>query len=154
MGDSRKMSGFFSQIKIISWKNLLLYLQNKSGLICEIVFSCLFLLIFVVLTYYDVVVYREPVTVRPQTPSLNPFDISVSSNMIDVYFYPDSPFVRRVVTDAFSNWKWLNLIGYNKNDIDSLSDDALSQTLVFLSFNFNSSNNIPDTIEYVIRSLE
>jgi len=56
--ENRKIAGFFRQIFIILWKNSILFRRNKTGILCELIFSSLFTLIFILLVYFAIPNYR------------------------------------------------------------------------------------------------
>ncbi|CAF0704109.1 unnamed protein product [Brachionus calyciflorus] len=158
MGQNRKIVGFFRQIKIISWKNLLLYKQNISGIVCEILFSCLFTLIFVVLVYYS----RPNNNARTQFESKDPvgYLFAVDSNSTDFYYHPNNPFIHDLVEKSSkimlskNPFIKLNFIGSNLTGADKINETLRSRLFAFASFNFTSLETIPDKVEYSIYTKE
>nr|UOU03317.1 ATP-binding cassette subfamily A3-like 4 [Brachionus rubens] len=159
MAQNRRIAGFFRQIQIISWKNLLLYRQNISGLVCEILFSCLFTLIFVVLVYYSRPVKTYGKDFNPIKPMVY-FKNDEIVNTTDYYYYPNNQFIREIVvksTDKFLKFnQFLNLkfIGSDLSMPESINETIRNRMFAFVSFNFTSLETIPDAIEYSIHTME
>lgn len=167
VGKKRKIASFISQLRIITWKNLMLYKQNRSGIICEILFSCLFTLVFVLLVYYakpdyvspKIDAYHLPIIKRGTIPS-NP-DLYNITKMF--YYPPGNSFVESLAREALDVLVQNSLIPLNvtlastnlTNAADLVDEDKkeLLAMLVFAS-NFTSVTNSPNNIQYYLYTKE
>lgn len=166
MMKKRKIAGFLAQVRIISWKNLMLYKQNRSGIACEIIFSCLFTLVFVLLVYFarpdymspKIDTYHLPIIKRATIPS-NP-DLS---NITQMFYYPANPFVESLAREALDVLAANSLIPLNVNLSSTnvtngadLADDDKKSLLAMIVFspNLTSAADSPDNIEYFIYTKE
>lgn len=93
---ARRLASFPKQLLIISWKNALLFKQRKAGLICEIIFSCLFMGVFLLMIYFSGPSLIKP---RPATNETILFTRYLSSTD-KFYYYPNNPFVRSLAKRA------------------------------------------------------
>lgn len=165
-GKRRKIAGFVSQVRIITWKNLMLYKQNRSGIACEIIFSCLFTLIFILLVYFanpDYVApkrddYDLPVIVRGFT--LNTDETKNSTRM---FYYPDNEFMRSIAQESLDRIKKYSLIPLNitlkSSNVSKgydLAEEDRNALFALISFpdNFTAAANAPDNIQYSIYTKE
>lgn len=140
----------------------MLYKQNISGLVCEILFSCLFTLIFILLVYYSNPDYIDRTTSR-SSDIIRDLESNIEiENATDYYYYPNNDFIKSIVNNSYvliknaSKRLELNLIG---SDLPSPQDFNATkrQTLfAFLSFtsNFTSLETAPDAIEYSLHTRE
>lgn len=158
--DPNKIAGFFRQILIITWKNLMLYKQNISGLICEIVFSCLFTLIFVLLVYYSNPRHLDKRNMNPQ----NVIAYMQSKDFInttDFYYHPNNEFTHKIIENSYKMLKeniWpldLKLIGSDESTPEKINETLRNNLFAFVSFTSNlSENSISDLINYTIYTKE
>lgn len=159
MGQNRKIAGFFKQIQIISWKNLLLYRKNVSGLLSEIIFSCLFTLIFVILVYYSRPQYKSKNEFNPTMPVQNFFNEEIF-NTTDYYYYPNNQFIRDLVINSSkiiikkNFYLNLNFMGSNFSTAEKVNETLRNKMFAFVSFNFSSFDSMPEKIEYTIYTKE
>ena len=91
-----KVAGFFQQLKILSWKNLILSKRSKKGLISEI-FIPLFLLIILVvirdLVSIEYVKAKDP----PAKNIFNYFDDKNITARNLILYYPNSSLVQDII---------------------------------------------------------
>lgn len=159
MGQQRKIAGFFRQIQIISWKNLLLYRKNISGLLSEVIFSCLFTLIFVILVYYSKPQIFAKEEQKLSIPVTNFFNEEIF-NTTDYYYYPNNEFIRELVINsskiilAKNAYLKLNYIGANYSNAEKVNETLRNRIFAFVAFNFSSFESIPEKIEYTIFTKE
>ena len=161
--ENRKIAGFFRQIFIILWKNSILFRRNKTGIICELIFSSLFTLIFLLLVYFANPDYR--------LKSFNK-ETSVLSDIINddtdefakntYYYYPNEEFVKNIMQNSIKLMKLadygfnVKLIGTNISDAINFNDQEKKNILALISFpsNFTSDSLKQDSIEYSIYTTE
>nr|QUF59432.1 ATP-binding cassette transporter Abca3-like4 [Brachionus angularis] len=158
---NQKIVSFFRQVIIISWKNLLLYRQNKTGIVCEIIFSCLFTLIFVLLVYYSAPML-SPKSNYKQSNVINTLISNDLLNTSNFYFYPNNLFIQKIITESFeiikakNSYLKLNIIGTNFDSPEILDETIRKKLFAFVSFapDFGSSKDPPDTIQYKLYTIE
>jgi hypothetical protein len=156
-GGARKIAGFWRQVKIISWKNLMLYKQNKSGIACEIIFSCLFTLVFIMIVFFS-----EP-TLKPKQHDLGGQIISYItdqdvSNRKSFFYYPANEFTKSILSDSIALIQLkmpgldVRLVASNVSSASDLIDEWKEDLFAFVSFpiNYTQLSNVPDKIEYNI----
>jgi hypothetical protein len=154
-----QLSEHLRQIVIISWKNLLLLRQNKTGLICEIVFSSLFTLVFFVLVYYSIPSY---VTKTESSPKEITSQFNSDDTKKNLYYYPDNPFVAGIVNKSMQIMRKaspalnLTLIGTSVKNAELFNDTELSKLFGLVSFpdSYRSNLALPDSIQYSIYTSE
>lgn len=159
MGQNRKIAGFFRQIQIISWKNLLLYRKNITGLLSEVIFSCLFTLIFVILVYYSRPQYKQKKEFVSSKPVQNFFNDEIF-NTTDFYYYPNNQFIQELVFNSSqiilekNFYLKLNYLGSNFSTAEKVNETLRNKMFAFVAFNFFSFDSIPEKIEYTIYTKE
>lgn len=162
----RKIAGFFAQTRIIAWKNLMLYKSNRSGIACEIIFSCLFTFIFVFLVYFGNVEYEAPRVDDYDLPiivrGMNPGNEELQ-NATRMFFYPENSFVQAIASEALDLMRAysivplnVTLLGANVSRGSDLSDDDKKQLFAMISFpdNFSSILTVPRNVQYSIFTKE
>lgn len=165
---NREIAGFFAQIRIILWKNGLLFIQNKVGIICELLFSCLFTLVFILMVIFNTPTYNADmnsgemnVLRMGQTKSSDP-------NRTNYYYYPDNDFVKSIANDSLFRLKLMNpyssylnqanLIGLKSPNETEISEEDKIRLFAFIRFpdGFSSETSVRsmDTLEYSLLTPE
>jgi hypothetical protein len=158
--NNKEMAGFFKQLLLILWKNLLIIKQNKTGLVCELLFSSLFTFIFVALVYF-----YNPQVVPKQFID---FESAIRSNLVDftrlheppldLYYYPNTHSVKTLVSNAYAVLKLkntylkLNLIEANVSNAELLDTSQKANLFALISFDQNGLDG--DLIKYSIYTKE
>lgn len=97
-----KVVGVFSQIRILLWKNRILFQRNTSGTLAELLVAFLFVLILLVLRFFvDSARFPDQtsnITVARSILS----SVNVSSNRSLIMYYPNNPFIQTIVVSAFA----------------------------------------------------
>jgi hypothetical protein len=146
----RKMAGTLTQTKIILWKNLLLYKQNKLGIFFELLFLS-FALILTLLAYYSFEEVHQSSEKSEKTLTIE-FPQTV-------YFYPDSKFVeyllKKSAAMASSN-RVVNFIGASHSTPEGFNSSQLKNIQLFVSFptSYDSFQDIHDSFNYTIFTIE
>ena len=162
---NRKIAGFFKQIRIISWKNLMLYKQNRSGIICEFLFSVLFTLIFILLVYYaNPDYYKKKIDYQTNIITAIVTNYQELQNSTLYFYYPNNDFARQIATNSLLLIKEqvgdslpdITLVGTNISNAADLDDYSRRNLFALISFskNYTSARALPDTIEYTIFTQE
>lgn len=159
-----EIAGFLRQISIISWKNLVLYKANLPGLICEVLFSCLFSSIFILQVYLAKPTYEIKHSFYDKFILEYTFIPGGSGKTI--FYYPaENTVVRKIIKDAFSllqkenvwfYWHGFYLQGRNVTHYNDLNQDDKNSLFAFISFNLTGTtlNNITNSIKYSIFTKE
>jgi hypothetical protein len=158
--EQRKLAGFFKQILIVSWKNLLLYKSNVAGIICEFLFPCLFVAaqVFVLRVGIDILIdnvtprNRDPYVIEQNTNFIYDYD---DFGVSELYYYPDNSFVKSIINDAVgTNKDYYQATGLNITNPDEYFMNSTAKNVVFVSFNesYTSWSSLPSSIEYTIYS--
>ena len=103
----QKIADFRSQIRIILWKNSIIYLNNRVGLIFELLLSTSFILLITVLINSNQVYHTGPDThLRNQLVFDNQKNIYQST----IYYYPSNKLTEALIENAqalmFGNQKY------------------------------------------------
>ena len=98
----RKISGFFMQLRILAWKNLILTWRNMCGLIAEMGATLGVIALLIIIRSFVGVYYYSA-----QTNSLsNVFDLysptAYSTPTPLLLYYPNNTFIKGIVTNAVS----------------------------------------------------
>lgn len=158
MESKRKIAGFFRQILIIQWKNLLLYFNNKIGILFEILFLSTSL-IFLLFSYYDEMTRMSKSDFQvDHILSTEPGSAHRPDNF---YYYPDNPFIKNIVTNAISDMRFDYIIyplGLSDPNPDTLKSMGTNMNKVFAFVTFpsyyNSSEYVDERIKYTIHMTE
>lgn len=94
----QKIAGFWSQIRIILWKNTIIYLNNRVGLIFELLLSVLFIFLISVLINSTEVNHTEPETALRNQLVLERNQDSVYQSTI--YYYPSNKLTETLIKNA------------------------------------------------------
>jgi hypothetical protein len=161
--ENRKIAGFFRQIFIILWKNSILFRRNKTGILCELIFSSLFTLIFILLVYFAIPNYR----MKSVDDEVNVINVIINDDSDEFlrntyYYYPNTEFVKSIMQNSVNLMKIANyafnvkLIGTNISDAINFNNQEKKSLLALISFssNFSSDSLHKDSIEYSIYTTE
>lgn len=140
--NKHKVVGVFSQLRILLWKNRILFQRNTSGTLAEILVAFLFVLILLVLRFF-VDSTRFPEQNSNNTlarPILN--TVNVSSNRSFIMYYPDNLLVQEIMIYTIQLIRSANsrfnatciLINNNKNNFKYM--------FIYLFFVLFKSNSI------------
>ena len=104
-----QIAGFFRQLSILLWKNALLARRNWLTTLFELILSVFFVCMLLIVRY----IVEKGLNKDQAYPSYNVIDhFQVMPNRDLILFYPDNPFVRRLVTESVDIIKsrklWLN----------------------------------------------
>lgn len=94
----QKIAGFWSQTRIILWKNTIIYLNNRVGLIFELLLSVLFIFLISVLINSTEVNHTEPDTALRNQLVLESNRDSVYQSTI--YYYPSNKLTETLIQNA------------------------------------------------------
>ncbi len=152
MEKKRQLAGFFRQIQIISWKNALLFLQNKSGIITELITCALFISIMggiIALASVNISRTFDDRTVIPTSF----YDGDVGEKL---YFFPETDLTLNLIRRIFNTVKiytQTNLTGFegiDKADPSEFTNAQFKATSIFISFSTEMQNATrwPDSIQY------
>jgi hypothetical protein len=143
----------------------MLYKQNRSGIICEVLFSFLFTLIFVLLVYYANPEYyekKESSGVDIITGIMSNYDELRNSTLY--FYYPNNEFARQIANYSLQliqsqvpfYLQNVTLIGTNVSNAVDLDDTSKRNLFALLSFcdNCTSAQALPDAIQYTIYTKE
>lgn len=161
----RELASFGRQILIISWKNLLLLGQNKLGLLCEIVFSSLFTLVFVALVHFSTPTHVTPSNQPPQeiiSSFLSQLNMLSFSPTTTVFYHPDNEMIQRIADNAVNlitsknSGLRLNVTGVNVSSGEELSPEQRESLYAMISFpsNYTNRQSITGSIQYSIYTKE
>lgn len=154
-----KLAGFFRQLKILLWKNSLLFQRKKLATLSEILLALSFISMLLIIRYFVEKVYIPDQT-NPVYNAIDYFQVISGKNLI--LFYPNNPFIERIVSNAYEIIKarknWLNAT-VQAAEFASLGPDDLNSTVIkrliaFISFPTNYSVSLPDNVEYKIYTEE
>jgi hypothetical protein len=116
--------GVGRQIRILLWKNWVLFKRNKSGTACEILVALLFVLILLVLRYFVDSTKRDEQGGTMPRPVIS--YINSTTNRSLIMYYPNNSFVQNLTANAY------NLIKLVRPDFN-----ATSKTPILRSFDFS-----------------
>jgi hypothetical protein len=151
----RRIAGFFRQVQIILWKNLLLMSKNIFGTICELLLSGLFVLILYLIAYSS---FPKLYPAKNNVPTQLNNNFYFSNQFI--YYYPNNKFIRSLMNDSLKFYddttKPPELLGKNFSSAYDLSSAEKDNLLAMISFpsSYTNLNSLPDMIEYTIYSKE
>ncbi len=151
--ESRRPPGFWCQLRIILWKNTILYYRNISGFICELLMisaftCCLYLLIDVTTTEYE---QSHEVRASKIIHNINQ-DSYLRHGYI--YYYPESELTDKLMLDVSATFKSVksNLLGVKSTNLIDFSVTNTTDLFAFVIFS-ESVRNVsfwPTLIEYKI----
>jgi hypothetical protein len=152
MEKKRQLAGFFRQIQIISWKNALLFLQNKSGIITELITCVLFISIMGGIIAFASVNRSRAFDDNTEIPT-SFYDGDVGEKL---YFYPETNLTLKLISKIFDTVKiytQTNLTGFegiDKSDPSEFTNAQFKATSIFISFSTAMLNATrwPDSIQY------
>ncbi len=153
MDKKRKLAGFFRQIRIISWKNILLFLQNKSGIITELITCSLFLLLIAAIVLTNVANKRQVPNEFYDVPGR----LYISGGGGKIYYYPKSkltddlmPQIFKTIRDNADPYQYLDWESIDIADPVNFNNTQFNQTSIFISFpeEIKNATNWPDAIQY------
>jgi hypothetical protein len=159
-----KISGFFGQLRILLWKNIILSRRNKSGTIAEILCPIGFLLVLLLMRYLidRIVIGDQPqVTINP-IDSLKIYNFTTTSGTITntLLFYPNSTLVESILSRAVTLIQSRN-INFNHTikpsivaDGTMLSSNEINYLTALFTFPENYTNALPNNVEYSIYTQE
>ena len=174
-----RVAGFFQQLRILSWKNLILSKRSKKGLISEIIIPMFFLIILVVIRILVPIQY-----VKAENPSaksvFNYFDGKNITERNLIYYYPESSIVENIIkrgvdiiklkntqfnpqSKISNNLFYLNVdnnkfsivLPANFTRITTIPENSpLNGLLGFFSFPDSYNETIPDNVQYNLYTQE
>merc|ERR1712127_569198 len=99
----RKIAGFWTQIRLILWKNTLLYRRNISGLICEILFATIFILVMLAMICqsFDI---ENPYPYNNRK-SYDDYFLKELTQKSDIFYYPQGKLSDTLMKNTFSTLK-------------------------------------------------
>lgn len=147
MPPERKLAGFFTQIKIICWKNLLLYIQNKSGIIAEIVVATLFILLAVLLISISKIYPNTDDNEEYKLVDIGAYELATGK----IFYYPESELTTSL---AWTVASFLNRSSESTNISDAyeFNKTQLDTASMLISFP-DAIRNVtewPDAINYTV----
>lgn len=139
-GSNRKLAGFFTQIQVVFYKNLLLYKSNKLGVVFELLFISLSAILFIiadnifVVNHYGNSYPLEPVDVLDNSRNFFTFYKTATN----VYYFPNNSFVEQLVKKSLADFpSELAFIPANHSYPEDFGKEWLASTLAFISFSAN-----------------
>jgi hypothetical protein len=89
--------GYFGQLRILTWKNLILSKRNLCGLLSEILLPIILVAFLILIRYFvDVVRNNDQIT-----PTSNVIDLIPFRNQSRLLlYYPDNAFIEGIVSGA------------------------------------------------------
>jgi hypothetical protein len=156
--EMREVAGFFQQMKLLAWKNLLITIRNLGVFFLEILAPIL-VIGSLILIRYCTSVHSYPT----QSNSLNNVFNLYSPTIISpiVLYYPDNPLILSIVTDAISIIQSAvpsfvpNIIASNVSNGSLLDSNTLSNLSAFIAFpsSYNTTT-LPQAVQYTIYTQE
>lgn len=152
----RKLAGFWTQTRVILFKNLLLYKRNKLGIVFELIFIA-FSLIILLLAYYsfDKTFPSQNYPKKNQNSpiaSLLPLGYYYNMRGSNVYYYPGNKFVEVLVKRAFTQLDGrVKFMPANQSSPENTTAQ-LESTIVFISFpdSYKSYKDVNEVFKYTI----
>jgi hypothetical protein len=146
---ARSLASFWRQIIIIQKKNLLLYKNNKIGILCEILFPC----IFIALLYLVVSSLADGNQTLYTSPFINKMKLRQPEYINTIYFYPNNDFVKELITNSLdSNNQFVSIIGVNSSEPKNFTVKYTNFMFVSFPTNYSSLESLPNKIEYKIHT--
>ena len=110
---TRKIAGFFAQIRILFWKNGKLLIRNKLGTFAELFMAFLFIFILLAIRYFvDAKLTADDndseFTSNPERDLL--YNATLMKGRYKIYYYPNNIFIRTKVVSAVTK-----IYNYNEN---------------------------------------
>lgn len=160
----RQLAGFFTQIQVVFYKNLLLYKSSKLGIVFELLFVGLASLLYLVAynafesrqgpTMYSPQVLDVPSLLQQSSFSMRLFSLSKSR----VYYYPNNLFVEELVKKSFAkiagnprvaSWEY---VGTNHSMPENVNKTWIDSTFAFVSFpaDLTSYDNFRGSLAYTL----
>lgn len=154
----RNMAGFLTQMKIILWKNTILYYRNLTGLLSEIFLAALFTWIIMIVISSTEEDDSKPITQFRESSILENFGQDFP--MDTIYYYPPSSLTDKLMQNVLetikkNNYQY-NRISYvestNVSEIFNNINNTDSSLHALISFSSSISNmtDWPDVINYTI----
>lgn len=102
MKEHHKVVGVLAQIRILLWKNRLLFQRNTAGTLAEILAALVFALILLLLRFFvdSAQFFDQNATSTVSRSILS--NVNTSTNRSLIMFYPNNPFVQTIVTNAYT----------------------------------------------------
>jgi hypothetical protein len=174
-----KVASFFQQLRILSWKNLILSKRSKKGLISEIIIPMFLLVILVVIRILVSIEY-----VKAKNPSAKSvFSYFDDKNITErnlIYYYPESTIVENIIKRGVDiiklkntqfnpkskirnflfclnvdNNKFYLVLPANFTRITTIPENSpLNGLLGFFSFPDSYNETIPDNVQYNLYTQE
>ena len=103
INENRRIAGIWKQFSILTWKNLILSRRNACGLVTEILCPLIVILILIVIRYFvDVTQYEDQANASNNVLDLLPITPNSTSNASLLLYYPNTPIVYNIITNAVS----------------------------------------------------
>ena len=158
--DTRSPPGFWRQIRIILWKNTILYYRNLSGLICELLMTSVFIASLILLIKITAseqnTTTDDRLSYPPETRIIDQIDQDSYLRSGYIYYYPESPLTDRLIQDTFITLKGVknNLMGVRGTSmpLSSLNLTSMEDEFTFVVFPevMRNATVWPELIEYKI----
>ena len=159
MDRTGKLAGFFTQIRVVFYKNLLLYKSNKLGIVFELLFISLSAVLFLISK--NAFATKHPAS----TYTTEPIDFSyIQPFRTEVFYYPNNRFIEGVVINSFKEFQKspknsffqdnmeFKFVAANQPVPEFVNKTWISSTLVFISFaaNLTSYENFQPPLTYTL----
>ena len=166
VGDSRnqqKIAGFWTQIRIILWKNTIIYLNNRIGLVLELLLSIVFIVLIQLLigevSRNETKSWEDPNS--PYSSSTVFENLGQTFNHGKIYYYPSNKLTDSLMQNTSSflkaqqrlKWSDISCRAVNTPTPAGLNGTELDQMWAFVSFGSKYANlteEWPSNIEYTI----
>ncbi|XP_070191694.1 phospholipid-transporting ATPase ABCA3-like [Littorina saxatilis] len=149
------MAGFFKQLKLLMWKNFLLYIRRPCTLVFEIGFPIFFAIIMVAIR---MLISRKTVDSSTYYPAVNLHTPSIYPTNMEIGYVPNYTAVDNVMDDVIINFNSFSGSSATRVGFASESDlltyyttntDILRLAVVF--YGVTSGGTLPNDISYSIR---
>lgn len=155
----RKLAGFWSQLKIILWKNTILYFRNLTGLICEILLATVFIVIIALIISTTESNFNTKVPDYKQDQNvLNKINSNWATGTL--FYYPANKLTDYLMTNTYKTIRGSQYRKYGISDLEStvhsspnsLNASSYSKMYAFVAFpaNISGMSEWPDLIEYTV----
>lgn len=153
----RKLASSLAQVKIILWKNLLLYKNNKLGIFFELLFLA-FSLILIFLAHYSIEMKRLPTSPLRLAELYVVGSVDVSKSFPNsIYYYPNNEFIKSLMK-TLPNTNMVDLIGVNHSNPEDFIDynKTRSETIWMVSFpnDYDSFHAVNESFSYSILTVD
>jgi hypothetical protein len=174
-----KVASFFQQLRILSWKNLILSKRSKKGLISEIIIP-MFLLVKLVVIRIQLPIYYVK---AENTSAISVFSYFEHDDLLKrnlIYYYPESSIVENIIKRGVDiiklkntqfnpkskirnflfclnvdNNKFYLVLPANFTRITTIPENSpLNGLLGFFSFPDSYNETIPDNVQYNLYTQE